>query len=232
MEGTSAPGRFPTCVRNGLVGGATPRRRPSAREDSEGIARDVGGVPPALTPERPACRTRAGSPMPPSGLGPSVGALPKRVGEVEACSQARASQQGGRHAHRPMLVGTEVCRTQRQGGRGRGDTVRLSTRGTLRRVLARLGGSVSQRCFGTCLRGDARKVVNPRTGSRVQQTCRPCRGASRRGGEKPRGRNMRAVGFGSPNVALGRRGVDATGLERWRGDSIRTSREAGSLPRD
>jgi hypothetical protein len=34
-----------------------------------------------------------------------------------------------------------------------------------------------------------RNAANPRTGCRVQQTCEPSRGESRRGGEKPRGRN-------------------------------------------
>jgi hypothetical protein len=34
-----------------------------------------------------------------------------------------------------------------------------------------------------------RNAANPRIGSRMQQACEPPRGESRRGGEKPRGRN-------------------------------------------
>jgi hypothetical protein len=96
---------------------------------------------------------------------------------------------------------------QRHGGTGRGDTVRLWAGGTLRRVeIASRGRGLphpgcSRLAFGPvasprkrCGQGVPRERVsrnatNPRTGSGMQQARGPSRGESRRGGEKPRGRN-------------------------------------------
>ena len=60
---------------------------------------------------------------------------------------------------------------ERQEGNGRGDTVRLSARGTLRRVRKALLGT-SGRSLSPCWRriGSWRNAANPMTGSGVRQT--------------------------------------------------------------
>jgi len=69
----------------------------------------------------------------------------------------------------------------------------------------------------------ARNAANPRIGSGMQQARRSWRGESRRGGEKPRGRNgireMVAPDRRSNGAREGalRLGVDALWLCRWRG---------------
>lgn len=124
---------------NGLVGGARPRRQPPARSDIRHVlVADRVATP--FSSSRPPRRC-AGSPVSRRGPRAAAGTLPKRVGEVEACSSGSSFPAGEGPTHRAVLAASGVGRAQGQGGNGRGDTVRLSTRGTLRRVLARLGGS-------------------------------------------------------------------------------------------
>lgn len=84
--------------------------------------------------------------------------------------------------------GAGVFGTQRQGGTGRGDAARLSTRTDFAGSHGR-EGSRCARCLGIVTAGRLEPDVNPRTVSRVQQTCEPSRGESRRSGGKPHGRN-------------------------------------------
>jgi hypothetical protein len=84
--------------------------------------------------------------------------------------------------------------SQRQEGNGRSDAERLLTRETLWRVRNAPRGR-RERIQVLALEpapGDDPKEtrVNPMTGSRMQQACSRQSGANRRGGEKPRGRNM------------------------------------------
>jgi len=84
-------------------------------------------------------------------------------------------------------------RRRRQEGNGRSDAVRLSTRRTLRRVQDRVTGK--WRWFpGSSLRRRSsdprsRKRDEPQGRKRGATNPQACCGESRRGGEKPRGRN-------------------------------------------
>lgn len=77
-----------------------------------------------------------------------------------------------------------------KGGNGRGDATRLLSRKTSKGSYTRPGRSGGHRSRAGA--ADAEKDVNPTTGCRVQQTCERRHGENRRGGEKPRGRNMPA----------------------------------------
>lgn len=80
--------------------------------------------------------------MPHKALGPEVAARTDAWrGRGGLLRQARASQQGGEARRNRCWPVNAWLRAQRQGGHGRGDAARLSTRGTLRRVLARPEGS-------------------------------------------------------------------------------------------
>ena len=81
-------------------------------------------------------------------------------------------------AHRSVRGGTP------RGHRARVIASRLWVGGVLRGVVAP-ARTICERETDCTIRNAA----NPRAGCRAQQTCEPTRGESRRGGEKPRGRN-------------------------------------------
>jgi hypothetical protein len=107
--------------------------------------------------------------------------------------------------------------SQRHGGNGRGDTVRLRARGTLRRVngVARSEARLTparRRTTPVARRrrrgsGFPRNAANLMTGCGTQQAREPSRGESRRGGAKPRGRNGSWTGGAvGPKVSRGNSG--------------------------
>jgi hypothetical protein len=133
---------------------------------------------------------------------------------------------GGGISPGPPPGGREASGNGRR-ARGRGDAVRLLTRGILRRV-SRVAGKARrvQHTFGwTGAAG--RKRDEPHGRQRDATSPRHPDGASRQGGEKPRSRNETW-----PLVRPGRRsprapGVDIRDVGRRRGESGRIPREEG-----
>jgi len=85
---------------------------------------------------------------------------------------------------------TAVAAGERQEGNGRGDAVRLSTEISSRGTKVRCGEAVIS-TFGSANGGN---VANLMTGSGMQQARSLSSGGSRRGGAKPRGRNVTSRG--------------------------------------
>jgi hypothetical protein len=144
---------------------------------------------------------------------------------------ARPRSRRSRSSHRDGPGNWRRCRVKRgddRAGNGRGARGAVTRygcrRGFLRGVRTCIAGK--QRWSRSFDRGaSSGNAVDPRIGSGMQQARDSWSGGSRRGGEKPRGRN------GTSRVAPSRpkrrpavvAGVDASRARRWRGDR-RTTR--------
>jgi len=134
---------------------------------------------------------------------------PRRSPEAAATStpeRARARQSGASWFRAQPLRRRGERERERQGGSGRGDAVRLTTRRFSRVCASR--GRMSARCepLRWCAAGGFRKRDEPQGRQRDATSPRAPSGANRRGGARPRGRN------GTPGVAAG---------SRWRRSSDR-----------
>jgi len=132
----------------------------------------------------------------------------------------------------PASAGPTRDERQRQEGNGRGDTVRLSTRGILRGVGTSRGGSRDPSSGESRAEGhEGAKRGEPQDRQRDATSPQLCRGANRRGGEKPRGRNMALGWLRVPEGRLRPNGSGRGSLRRWRGGPGRIPREEGVSPR-
>jgi hypothetical protein len=160
--------------------GASPRVRPRSGDASE---------PPGSATASRGRRQRQTRLLPPR---PRVGWTRPRSSEGGSPrASARPPRDSGRDGRPlpPRWSGRRV-EGQRQEGNGRGDAVRLSTRGILRRVVRR--GETpndSSSGFGPAEGRTGRKRGEPQDRQWDATSPRPRRGASCRGGEKPRGWN-------------------------------------------
>jgi hypothetical protein len=146
------------------------------------------------------------------------------TGKPRSATGARSRQRGGRAtdagAEQGLEVGPAGMPAHDEGARSGGDVATAAHAGNALEGRHRQGGtrpSGSRRATGCTRHGAGRNPMNPRVGSRMQQACTRPERASRRGGERPRGRNTHGVWQHRAEVGGDAGGRHLSGEERRRG---------------